>query len=186
MTYWNDILTVARWGQPGYETVKRIYHVHLAAIAPHSSTSHLLWHHILVPGSQCPSQGCKKRVYEMPRGSTVEMKYLPPLLTVPLLTAQISVPCCILIAFSILFSFSFLNWFFISYLVYFYLFFALNHSESLSSPGDSRTTAITWSLANHKADNLPHSLRRREVSENQVRARHSFEITFLWVTRLIF
>lgn len=153
MTYWNDSQTVARWEQPWYETVRKIYHSHLAGSHLAAPPGHLLWHHILVPGSQCPSQGCK-RGFICPMGPLWTWN-TSPLLTVPFLTTKISSLCfAVLIAFSVLLNFilvCFSKSIFMSYFVN----VPLIHNKRLCSPRGSITTAITLSLLNHKLSNLP-------------------------------
>lgn len=126
----------------------------------------LLWHHILVPGSQCPSQGCKRGFMRCPLGrlwrwntsplnhALFDHRNIPPSVSVFSLLS----PYCWIALSSV-----FPNQFFISYFVN----FALIHSKSLCGPRSSITTAITWSLLNHIPSNFPCTLRRHKVSDNE-------------------
>lgn len=157
MTHWNDGRPVARWEQPRHETVKKIYHSHLAPRNSNGSppvTSH--------PGARLTVAltGPWKTAYEIPpppfNCALCDHKNIFPLLR-----------CFDCFLRSAEFhSHPFSKSIFMSYFVN----FPLIHSKRLSALRGSITTAITWSLLNHTASNLlsrtfPCTFRGREVSE---------------------
>lgn len=139
---------------------------------------HLLWHHILVPGSQCPWQGCKRGFMRRPVGFLLRWNTysILSLLIVPLfdhndiLSLLLYFDCFLHIAQSHTHQF-----FQIKFLMLHLVGLALIHYKSLTAPRGGITTTITWTLINHTQRNILDkafecSLRRREVSEmNEVR-----------------